>query len=31
MKDIEENCSLKTIKSMRSFIDDYKKLKDSLG
>ena len=31
MKDIEENCSHKTIKSMKSFIEDYKKLKDSLG
>ena len=31
MKDIEENCSPKTIKSMKGFMEEYKKLKNSLG
>lgn len=31
MRDIEENCSSKTIKSIRALMDEHKKIKDSLA
>ena len=31
MKDIEENCNAKTIKSIRALMEEHKKIKDSLA
>ena len=31
MKDIEENCNTKTIKSIKALMEEHKKIKDSLA